>query len=334
MKNVVPIHLYDSIDHSNQVSYAEVSALWLEVRSKGELNSLKSGGSGPPVIPVIRDPSHIEACLSEKFAGIALPFHFKDDLLMLPRSPAQAAAPVYFIDEEFQKAKADAKIMASLNRIESAISEIRKAGIRNLFVDIYHPDPVVNFKSNQYLKKKLGLGHVVSLVPLSDQMESIVRNTLAISALFYERIGSVLLIKPHTHDGSETSLELGKSILATLKLHSRTHTIISCPGCGRCQWDLETMARRIKDELDKIVAGYGSRKKTLEERGGIVVAVMGCNVNGPGEARSADIGIAGGKNNTGTIFKLGLPYKTVKEEEVVSEMVKGIREVIERKLSS
>lgn len=60
---------------------------------------------------------------------------------------------------------------------------------------------------------------------------------------------------------------------------------------------------------------------------------MGCNVNGPGEARDADIGVAGGKNRTGTIFKFGAPVKTVEEGEIVREMVKGMREVIEKKIT-
>ncbi|UCB45799.1 MAG: flavodoxin-dependent (E)-4-hydroxy-3-methylbut-2-enyl-diphosphate synthase [Spirochaetota bacterium] len=331
MKNRVPIHLY----RSYETPCSEVEALWLEVRTAKELESLKNNRPEPAVIPVIKDPSLIEECLGNARNGIAVPLGFKDDLLRLTHLLIQTYTTIYLIEEEFMKTRTDDNILTSLNRVKSAVVEIKKTGVRNLAIDLFHPDPVVHFKSNQHLKKKLNLNHVISLVPMpdsTDPVENIVRNALSISSLFYRQIGSVLLIKPQELEQEKEALEVGRSILANLKLYDRTHRIISCPGCGRCQWDIEPMTRRIKTELDKIVESYGAEKQKLEECGGIAVAVMGCNVNGPGEASDADIGVAGGKNRTVTIFKLGKPYKTVREDEIFSEMSKGIREVIDFKI--
>ena len=246
MKNRIPIHLYSSFDRSDEAVYSEVKALWLEVRTTEELKNLKkqsSTRSGPAVIPVIKDPSLIEVYLADAHQGIAVPFRFKDELLHLS---AQINTTIYLIEEEFMKTRADDEILASLKLIRSSVFEMKKAGIRNLTISLFHPEPVIHFKSNQYLKKELDLNHIISLVPLPDYMENIVRNTLAISALFYEQIGSVLLIKPREKEQTVSALELGRNVLANLKLYGRTHTIISCPGCGRCQWDLEPMTRRIK----------------------------------------------------------------------------------------
>jgi (E)-4-hydroxy-3-methylbut-2-enyl-diphosphate synthase len=338
MKPFVPIHLYGSFNKPHESLHSEPNAWWLEIRTKKDLENLKrlkkqkGAKHKPSVIPVLKDPSLIEVCLEDDFEGIAVPLSYKDSLLTLTHHPAKISTAIYLIEEEFMQKRNDDEIQASLNLIKSSIIEIKKAGFRNLAIDLFHPDPVIYVKSNQCLKKELDLNHVISLVPLADRMESIVRNTLTISALFYEQIGSVLLIKPGEKQNEEAAFELGRNILATIELCGRTYRLVSCPVCGRCQWDLEPMSRRIKNELDEIVAGLGTRRKKLEECGGIVVAVMGCNVNGPGEASDADIGVAGGKNRTGTIFRMGKPYKTVREGEIFPEMAKGIKEVIEKKI--
>jgi (E)-4-hydroxy-3-methylbut-2-enyl-diphosphate synthase len=76
-----------------------------------------------------------------------------------------------------------------------------------------------------------------------------------------------------------------------------------------------------------------SRRRNLEDTGGITVAVMGCNVNGPGEAREADIGIAGGRGGTGTIFTGGRPVATLSEDRLLPEFQRMVEALIEERMS-
>ena len=105
-------------------------------------------------------------------------------------------------------------------------------------------------------------------------------------------------------------VKAAKEILRECKLLDRIPTLTSCPTCGRTQIDLFPIADAIEDYLHT-------------KRANIHVAVMGCIVNGPGEAREADLGIAGGKGKA-VIFKKGVPYRTVNEADVITELKKEI----------
>ena len=110
-------------------------------------------------------------------------------------------------------------------------------------------------------------------------------------------------------------IEVGKSILSNLGLRNFGATMISCPTCGRCQVNLFDMASIVEERLASISAP-------------IKVAVMGCVVNGPGEAREADFGIAGGKGQ-GIVFKKGEVLKTVPESELVDTLFREIDQYLE-----
>ena len=110
-------------------------------------------------------------------------------------------------------------------------------------------------------------------------------------------------------------IEVGKSILSNLGLRNFGATMISCPTCGRCQVNLFDMASIVEERLASISAP-------------IKVAVMGCVVNGPGEAREADFGIAGGKGQ-GIVFRKGEVLKTVPESELVDTLFREIDQYLE-----
>ena len=108
-----------------------------------------------------------------------------------------------------------------------------------------------------------------------------------------------------------------KEILKDCNLYKKTPTLIACPTCGRTQIDLIPIAKEVEEFL-----------QTIESD--ITVAVMGCVVNGPGEAREADIGIAGGINE-GMLFKKGKVVRKVKQEEIVETLKNEILEMIKEK---
>lgn len=155
----------------------------------------------------------------------------------------------------------------------------------------------------------------------------IVKSSIGIGALLLDDIGDTIRVSL-TGDPVEEVIA-AKNILQALELRNFGPEIISCPTCGRCQVDLQSIAEqissRLKASFDFAQDRQGSREKySLSPRASsIKIAVMGCEVNGPGEAKEADIGIACGKG-TGVIFKKGKLIKRVKEKDIVKELLKHI----------
>nr|MBU1328327.1 flavodoxin-dependent (E)-4-hydroxy-3-methylbut-2-enyl-diphosphate synthase [Candidatus Omnitrophota bacterium] len=139
----------------------------------------------------------------------------------------------------------------------------------------------------------------------------IIKSSIGIGALLLDGIGDTIRVSL-TGDPVEEVIA-AKSILQALELRSFGPEIISCPTCGRCQVDL----KRIAKELDARCLMLDARKSKQALR----IAVMGCEVNGPGEAKEADIGIACGKSS-GVIFKKGKIVKRVREKDIVKELLK------------
>lgn len=140
------------------------------------------------------------------------------------------------------------------------------------------------------------------------QFTGSIKSAVGIGAILARGIGDTLRVSL-TADPVE-EIKVGKQILKSLELRREGVEIISCPTCGRCQIDLIPLALRIEEKTKHI-------KKPLR------VAVMGCVVNGPGEARVADLGIAGGKGR-GILFVKDKPQRTLKEEELEAELLAEI----------
>ncbi|MBD7910449.1 MULTISPECIES: flavodoxin-dependent (E)-4-hydroxy-3-methylbut-2-enyl-diphosphate synthase [Clostridium] len=135
-----------------------------------------------------------------------------------------------------------------------------------------------------------------------------IKSSVGIGTLLAEGIGDTIRVSL-TSDPVE-EIKVAREILRALGLRKGGLEFVSCPTCGRTQIDLIGIANAVEEKLESI-------NKDIK------VAVMGCVVNGPGEAREADIGIAGGKGE-GIIFKKGQVIKKVKEEELISELMKEI----------
>ena len=114
----------------------------------------------------------------------------------------------------------------------------------------------------------------------------------------------------------EQEVRVAFLILSSLGLRSREPNIISCPVCGRCEVDLFNIVDEVENRLSSI-------KSKMD------VAVMGCMVNGPGEAKEADIGLACGRG-AGAVFKKGKIYRRLKEEEIISEFVREVKEMAKK----
>lgn len=138
-----------------------------------------------------------------------------------------------------------------------------------------------------------------------------IKSAVGIGALLAEGIGDTMRVSLTANPVEE--IYAAYDIQKVLGLRKTTVEIISCPTCGRTQIDLIPIANEVE-------------KRTRDLKRPLKIAVMGCAVNGPGEAREADIGIAGG-NGTGLIFKKGEIIRKAKEEEIVDELMKEIEEM-------
>ncbi len=142
----------------------------------------------------------------------------------------------------------------------------------------------------------------------------IVKSAVGIGALLLEGIGDTIRVSLSGDPVQE--VPAGLSILRACGLRRDGIEIISCPTCGRTGIDVEGIARRVRAE-------------TADIRVPLKVAVMGCVVNGPGEAREADLGVAGGKDGAGILFVKDMPPRSIKGGDLAAELIAEIRRMVE-----
>ncbi|MCD4826309.1 MAG: flavodoxin-dependent (E)-4-hydroxy-3-methylbut-2-enyl-diphosphate synthase [Acholeplasmataceae bacterium] len=135
-----------------------------------------------------------------------------------------------------------------------------------------------------------------------------IKSAMGIGILLHEGIGNTIRVS--LTDNPILEIQAAKEILKNLGLKDKVPNLISCPTCGRIQYDMIDIAKKIEAYLLKV-------NKTIN------VAIMGCAVNGPGEAKHADIGVAGGKGEA-ILFRKGKIVKKIKESEVYDELIKEI----------
>ncbi|KJJ83743.1 4-hydroxy-3-methylbut-2-en-1-yl diphosphate synthase [Candidatus Omnitrophus magneticus] len=157
--------------------------------------------------------------------------------------------------------------------------------------------------------------------------DAMVRSSIGIGSLLLSGIGDTIRVSI-TGDARE-EIDIARKILASLELRTFGPNLISCPTCGRCQVDLIKITEELEKALSGICFNFGKIKKNKNEcltegKQNFTVAVMGCEVNGPGEAKSADIGIAFGKNQ-GAIFQNGKIFKIVSSATAVHELLEIIK---------
>lgn len=138
-----------------------------------------------------------------------------------------------------------------------------------------------------------------------------IKSSLGIGTLLYQGIGNTIRVS--LSDSPVEEIKVAKTLLKELGLINNVPTLVSCPTCGRIQYDLIPIAKEIEDFLNTIHKD-------------ITVAIMGCAVNGPGEAKHADIGIAGGVGE-GLLIKKGEIIRKIPQDEIIDELKKEIIEM-------
>jgi (E)-4-hydroxy-3-methylbut-2-enyl-diphosphate synthase len=192
--------------------------------------------------------------------------------------------------------------------VESAVWEaslFEEHDFHDFKISVKHNDPVVMVKAYEQLAERGDWPLHLGVTEAGPAFQGTIKSSVAFGALLSKGIGDTIRVSLSAPPVEE--IKVGGQILESLNLRPRKLEIVSCPSCGRAQVDVYKLA-------DDVTAGL--EHLTVPIR----VAVMGCVVNGPGEAREADLGVASG-NGKGQIFVKGEVIKTVPEDEIVQTLI-------------
>ena len=192
--------------------------------------------------------------------------------------------------------------------VESAVWEaslFEEHDFHDFKISVKHNDPVVMVKAYEMLSERGDWPLHLGVTEAGPAFQGTIKSSVAFGALLSKGIGDTIRVSLSAPPVEE--IKVGSQILESLNLRPRKLEIVSCPSCGRAQVDVYTLANDVTKGLEKM---------TVPLR----VAVMGCVVNGPGEAREADLGVASG-NGKGQIFVKGEVIKTVPESEIVATLI-------------
>ena len=200
--------------------------------------------------------------------------------------------------------------------VESAVWEaslFEEHGFGDIKISVKHNDPVIMVEAYRQLAAKTDYPLHLGVTEAGPAFQGTIKSAVAFGALLSEGIGDTIRVSLSAPPAEE--IKVGTQILQSLNLRPRKLEIVSCPSCGRAQVDVYKLA-------DEVTAGLEGMSVPLR------VAVMGCVVNGPGEAREADLGVASG-NGKGQIFVKGEVIKTVPEAMIVETLIEEAMRIAE-----
>lgn len=207
--------------------------------------------------------------------------------------------------------------------VKTAIKFIKMFESWNFFdtvISMKSTDVMSTVLSYEMLAKKVDYPLHLGITEAGPYPEGIIKSSVGLGILLYKGIGDTIRVS--LTSSPEQEVIVAYQILNSLNLRNVSYEIISCPTCSRCKFNLIEIVQKLQKELQK----YFSNKKIKKT---IKIAVMGCVVNGPGEASHSDIGIAGGKN-TGLLFIKGKPIKKVLPKNWIKEIMLYIKSMTEK----
>ncbi|MEU1400524.1 flavodoxin-dependent (E)-4-hydroxy-3-methylbut-2-enyl-diphosphate synthase [Micromonospora zamorensis] len=270
-------------------------------------------------IPVIADihfqPKYVFAAIDAGCAAVRVNpgniRQFDDKVKEIARAAGAAGVPIRIgvnagsLDKrllsKYGKATAEALVESAL--WECSLFE--EHGFRDIKISVKHNDPVVMIRAYRQLAEQCDYPLHLGVTEAGPSFQGTIKSAVAFGALLAEGIGDTIRVSLSAPPVEE--IKVGNQILESLGLRERGLEIVSCPSCGRAQVDVYKLA-------EEVTAGLEGLPVPLR------VAVMGCVVNGPGEAREADLGVASG-NGKGQIFVKGKVVKTVPEAQIVETLI-------------
>ncbi|RJN31908.1 flavodoxin-dependent (E)-4-hydroxy-3-methylbut-2-enyl-diphosphate synthase [Nesterenkonia natronophila] len=201
--------------------------------------------------------------------------------------------------------------------VESAVWEaglFEEHDFHDFKISVKHSDPVIMVQAYQMLAERGDWPLHLGVTEAGPAFQGTIKSATAFGALLSQGIGDTIRVSLSAPPAEE--VKVGNQLLESLNLRPRKLEIVSCPSCGRAQVDVYKLA-------DDVTAGLEGMEHPLR------VAVMGCVVNGPGEARDADLGVASG-NGKGQIFVKGEVIKTVPEDQIVETLIEEANRLAEQ----
>ncbi|MFE1311290.1 flavodoxin-dependent (E)-4-hydroxy-3-methylbut-2-enyl-diphosphate synthase [Streptomyces sp. NPDC058755] len=270
-------------------------------------------------IPVVADihfqPRYVFAAIDAGCAGVRVNpgniRQFDDKVKEIARAAGDAGVPIRI---GVNAGSLDRRLLAKYGRatpqalVESALWEcslFEEHGFRDLKISVKHNDPVVMVSAYRLLAEQCDYPLHLGVTEAGPAFQGTIKSAVAFGALLSEGIGDTIRVSLSAPPAEEA--KVGIQILESLNLRQRRLEIVSCPSCGRAQVDVYRLA-------DEVTAGLEGMEVPLR------VAVMGCVVNGPGEAREADLGVASG-NGKGQIFVKGEVIRIVPESKIVETLI-------------
>jgi len=270
-------------------------------------------------IPVIADihfqPKYVFAAIDAGVAGVRVNpgniKQFDDKVKEIAKAAGDAGIPIRIgvnagsldkrLLEKYGKATPEALVESAL--WEASLFE--EHGFGDIKISVKHHDPVVMVQAYRLLAAQSDYPLHLGVTEAGPLFQGTIKSAVAFGSLLSDGIGDTIRVSLSAPPVEE--VKVANQILESLNLKQRGLEIVSCPSCGRAQVDVYTLA-------EQVTAGLEGLEVPLR------VAVMGCVVNGPGEAREADLGVASG-NGKGQIFVKGEVIKTVPEAQIVETLI-------------
>ncbi|MGW1672297.1 flavodoxin-dependent (E)-4-hydroxy-3-methylbut-2-enyl-diphosphate synthase [Streptomyces sp. NPDC002324] len=279
-------------------------------------------------IPVIADihfqPKYVFAAIEAGCAAVRVNpgniKQFDDKVKEIARAASEHGTPIRI---GVNAGSLDKRLLQKYGRatpealVESALWEaslFEEHGFRDIKISVKHNDPVVMIEAYRQLAAQCDYPLHLGVTEAGPAFQGTIKSAVAFGALLAEGIGDTIRVSLSAPPVEE--IKVGIQILESLNLRQRRLEIVSCPSCGRAQVDVYRLA-------DEVTAGLEGMEVPLR------VAVMGCVVNGPGEAREADLGVASG-NGKGQIFVKGEVIRTVPESKIVETLIDEAMKIAEQ----
>ena len=309
-----------------ELTAAGCQAVRVAVPSQDDADALPqiARKSGIPVIADIHfQPKYVFAAIDAGCAGVRVnPGNIKkfdDKVGEIARAAQDAGTPIRIgvnagsldprLLEKYGKATPEALVESAL--WEASLFE--EHGFQDIKISVKHHDPVVMMMAYMQLAEQCEYPLHLGVTEAGPAFQGTIKSAVAFGGLLSRGIGDTIRVSLSAPPVEEVKVGIG--ILESLNLRQRGLEIVSCPSCGRAQVDVYTLA-------EQVTAGLEGLEVPLR------VAVMGCVVNGPGEAREADLGVASG-NGKGQIFVKGEVIKTVPEAQIVETLIEEAMKLAE-----
>lgn len=208
--------------------------------------------------------------------------------------------------------KSEDIVKVMVNAALSFCHDFERLGFRDIKISLKSSDVPATIEAYRLIANKCDYPLHLGVTAAGPPDVSLIKSAIGIGALLAEGIGDTIRVS--MTGAPQQEVKAGLEILRALGQAERGIEIISCPTCGRCQVDLRRIVAQVRAGL-------------VDLKGNLQIAVMGCVVNGPGEARHADIGIAGGKG-FGFLFRKGKRIRKVREHEMVSVLIQEAHQLV------